>query len=279
MNARMDAVLPTGRFAGQTARERVLPSVRLLETSYAPGEVLPRHAHERAHLCFVLDGSYTETLPASSNRRDALSVMYLPEDVPHEERHHTTGRHFLMELVGPSADLHGDDGAPREAVALGGPGALLAARLYGAFRSDDGVDAVAADLTWELLALCRQPRYRDHPAWLRRTRDSIRERFRDPLRLDTLAAEASVHPVHLAQSFRRVYGTTVGGFIRQLRVEHACRELIRGQMALSDIAFDAGFADQSHLTRGFRSAIGMTPGEYRRVSRNSARPKGVQDGD
>ncbi len=33
---------------------------------------------------------------------------------------------------------------------------------------------------------------------------------------------------------------------------------------LSDIAFDAGFADQSHFTNTFRRLVGMTPAAFRR---------------
>jgi AraC-like DNA-binding protein len=34
---------------------------------------------------------------------------------------------------------------------------------------------------------------------------------------------------------------------------------------LSQVAYAAGFADQSHLTRTFRRATGYTPGLYRRL--------------
>jgi AraC-like DNA-binding protein len=35
--------------------------------------------------------------------------------------------------------------------------------------------------------------------------------------------------------------------------------------SISSIAFQAGFADQSHLTRLFRARFGLTPAEYRRT--------------
>jgi len=35
------------------------------------------------------------------------------------------------------------------------------------------------------------------------------------------------------------------------------------KLSLADIAIDAGFADQSHLTRNFKRFTGRTPGEYR----------------
>jgi len=38
-----------------------------------------------------------------------------------------------------------------------------------------------------------------------------------------------------------------------------------GETALADLAADLGFADQAHLTRTFRRAVGVTPGRYARA--------------
>ncbi len=41
------------------------------------------------------------------------------------------------------------------------------------------------------------------------------------------------------------------------------RSEIRTGKALADIALDAGFADQSHMTRLFRATYGLSPAEFR----------------
>jgi AraC-like DNA-binding protein len=41
------------------------------------------------------------------------------------------------------------------------------------------------------------------------------------------------------------------------------RRLIESGADLAQAAADAGFADQSHLTRVFRAMVGVTPGEFR----------------
>ena len=41
--------------------------------------------------------------------------------------------------------------------------------------------------------------------------------------------------------------------------------LIQSGSDLADAAFAAGFSDQSHLSRTFRAAHGMTPGMFRRA--------------
>jgi AraC-like DNA-binding protein len=49
----------------------------------------------------------------------------------------------------------------------------------------------------------------------------------------------------------------------ELRVARA-RTLIAAGVLLSRITYDAGFADQSHLTRRFKASMGMTPSAYAR---------------
>jgi AraC family transcriptional regulator len=82
--------------------------------------------------------------------------------------------------------------------------------------------------------------------------------------LQQVATEAGVHPAHLARVFRRHHRCTIGSYLRRLRLDAACRQLVSGERPLADIALAAGFADQSHFSRLFRAATGVTPTHYRR---------------
>ncbi|WP_439332227.1 helix-turn-helix domain-containing protein, partial [Pseudomonas aeruginosa] len=52
----------------------------------------------------------------------------------------------------------------------------------------------------------------------------------------------------------------------QLRTRRALGLLRRG-LAVGEVAHALGFADQSHLTRYFTSAYGISPGRYQRAVR------------
>jgi AraC family transcriptional regulator len=73
-----------------------------------------------------------------------------------------------------------------------------------------------------------------------------------------------VHPAHLSRAFHRRFGSPVLAYVRRARVRAAADLLRRSSLALADVAAAAGFADQSHLTRVFKQATGVTPGRYRR---------------
>lgn len=70
---------------------------------------------------------------------------------------------------------------------------------------------------------------------------------------------AGVDPAHLARRLRAHYGMTAGAYLREIRVQRAAGALVRSSEPLARIALDAGFADQSHFTRVFRTVHGITP--------------------
>jgi AraC-like DNA-binding protein len=55
-----------------------------------------------------------------------------------------------------------------------------------------------------------------------------------------------------------------------LRLQAVCRKLADASVSLSDVASEAGFADQSHMNRTFKRMIGESPGAYRRRLRDGA---------
>jgi AraC-like DNA-binding protein len=64
-----------------------------------------------------------------------------------------------------------------------------------------------------------------------------------------------------ATVFREQVGLSPHRYICRLRVERA-QALIREGMSPAKAASEAGFYDQSHLSRHFKNWCGMTPGQY-----------------
>ncbi|MGX5849902.1 AraC family transcriptional regulator [Mesorhizobium sp. PL10] len=84
------------------------------------------------------------------------------------------------------------------------------------------------------------------------------------LDLQRLAEAAGVTRFQVIRDFKKALGLTPAAFIRDRRLRRADL-LIRQGSDLADAAFAAGFSDQSHLSRTFRAAHGMTPGMFRRA--------------
>ncbi len=67
-----------------------------------------------------------------------------------------------------------------------------------------------------------------------------------------------------SRRFREQTGVTPHAFQTNLRVEAARRMLAAG-VPPAEVAAGCGFADQPHLTRVFKRAVGVSPGRYARA--------------
>jgi AraC family transcriptional regulator len=151
---------------------------------------------------------------------------------------------------------------------------MLATRINKEMRVMDTASVLAIEgLTLELIAdLSRQlqsSRENKLPRWLARAKEMLHERCAETISLDDVAKEVDIHPVHLARQFRKFYGCTLGEYLRELRIQSACRKLSTSDMALVDIALAAGFSHQAHFSRLFKRYTGMTPTEFRSLHRVS----------
>jgi AraC-like DNA-binding protein len=75
----------------------------------------------------------------------------------------------------------------------------------------------------------------------------------------------------LARQFRIMFGTSPHRYLLMRRLEFA-RDHIHQGRPLAEVAYDAGFADQAHFTRVFKSGFGLTPTRYRALRTGQRSP-------
>jgi AraC-like DNA-binding protein len=98
-------------------------------------------------------------------------------------------------------------------------------------------------------------------ASLLRVRDLIAA---DPTSLHSIATLEDVSGLDrwaLARQFRAAFGTSPTGFRTMRRLDLA-RRMIRRGLPLAEAALEAGFADQSHMSRMFKRTYGLTPAKW-----------------
>ena len=81
--------------------------------------------------------------------------------------------------------------------------------------------------------------------------------------LQQMAQHFALDKYQLIRHFKQQVGVTHNVYLTLLRVELAKNLLAQGH-SLVEVALEAGFYDQSHLTRHFRTYTGITPGNYQR---------------
>ncbi len=89
--------------------------------------------------------------------------------------------------------------------------------------------------------------------------------------LSTLSAISGMSTFHLIRVFRQEVGLPPGMYLQLVRIQRAS-EMLRAGLGISQVAYAAGFSDQSHLTRRFRRIMGVTPAVYARVTHARTAP-------
>jgi methylphosphotriester-DNA--protein-cysteine methyltransferase len=92
---------------------------------------------------------------------------------------------------------------------------------------------------------------------------SLFRRARGGAAVRHVAAALGVGERRLVRAFDRCVGLSPKGFARVMRFREVYRQIQRGDvLRWTQMAGDAGYADQPHLIREFQSLAGLTPAQY-----------------
>ena len=85
--------------------------------------------------------------------------------------------------------------------------------------------------------------------------------------LEELANLVFISPYHFARMFKNTFGISPHKFQMRLKIERA-KQLMqanRASASLTQIAFDLGFADQSHFSNNFKRLTGISPRQFKQM--------------
>lgn len=94
----------------------------------------------------------------------------------------------------------------------------------------------------------------------------IRENYYKHLSLEDMARVAGYSPNYFHHVFTSVMGKTPQQYLLEERIRRAKILLVQSEKTISEIAYECGFASQSHFSLRFKQATYSTPGEYRQRS-------------
>ncbi len=87
-------------------------------------------------------------------------------------------------------------------------------------------------------------------------------RFAEGHSIRSIARAAGTNEFKLKRGFRRVYGTTVFGYLRGVRMQRARERFDGGERNVTCVAMDVGYSNPSHFARAFRGEFGVNPKAY-----------------
>jgi AraC family transcriptional regulator len=235
---------------------RVVVTERREPPGFAAGLVEP----DSPYAAVVVAGSVTKQAGRMRYEVAAGETVAMPAGAAHSA---TAGAGGARIVVVRMREL----GIGRPHVVRDAAAATLGRRLAAELGTDDPAWPLALEgLALELLAVVARAGGPCGPAprWLADVEALLHGGC---VSLSAVSEAVGVHAAHVARVFRRRHGVSVGAYARALRLERAAALLASSDEPLAAIAAGTGYADQSHLTRAFRRATGVTPARFRELSR------------
>ncbi|MGE0094040.1 MAG: AraC family transcriptional regulator [Alphaproteobacteria bacterium] len=255
--------------------DAVRPGFERGEASFN-GPAFAPHRHDTYALGLTLDGVQCFRYRGVETRCLAGQAFVLHPDELHDGHAGTDDGFTYRMLYLEPALLQEALEAPRCPLPFLRGGVSADARLLAALRaalSDDGapveelrLDSHLVEIAEALSALdpSSVAKQADAPCAraVFRARVFLDAEFANPVTSAALERATGLSRFALARHFRAYLGTSPHRYVVMRRLDRA-RALMREGASLADAALASGFADQSHMTRHFTRAYGVTPARWR----------------
>lgn len=98
---------------------------------------------------------------------------------------------------------------------------------------------------------------------LHAVKEYIHACFDQPCSITGLARMAGINQMKLKDGFKELFGTTVFGYINDIRMQEARRLLLDEKLFVSEVADRIGYKHPQHFTAAFRRKYGIAPKELK----------------
>jgi AraC-like DNA-binding protein len=210
----------------------------VLELATVRGETvgLPAHFHGEDQLTFVLSGRRRFVIGGEVVVLEAGQGTLIPAGVLHRSLSEPHGVLCFNAYVPPAE--------------------YAVADLMSAIKR---LRLEADRICWEAIMAA----IRDHQRGLREIAGDTVASTASGATVGAAAIRMGVSREGFSRTFVKRYGMPPHAYWVMHRLNRA-RDQLRAGQDIADVAFETGFADQSHLGRWFKRAFGVSPGSYRR---------------
>lgn len=268
------AVIESGR-EGWIRRAPDEPGCERIEAYFA-GRGYEMHRHDTYAIGLTLSG--VQSFNYRGSRRDSVpggTIVLHPDELHDGQAGAEGGFRYRMLYVEPALLQRALGGRPLPHVASGishdpqlrEATAALLEHLDGPLEGLEYHDAIH-DLAWAVERAGDRRELRrtgmiDYRA-AERARELLDASSDTAVTLAQLEAASERDRWQLCRDFRQLYGTSPHRYLVMRRLGRA-RGAIREGASLAVAAAEAGFADQSHMSRHFKRTYGMTPAAWVRL--------------
>lgn len=262
-------ISPKGKYYGLRDTEISFNGILLSRYNYHL-DATPWHYHENPYFMFVLHGNMIDRNKKVKSLLPAGSLMFNNwQEAHHGIKHSREAAGFHLEFEKSWFEkndiqldlIEGSQFVENPHIHF------LFAQLYREFTLADSFSEVSVEVLLlqisEALIDINLNKEKEIPPWVSKLKELLHA---DPtnLSLKNLSNQLDIHPVHISRAAPKYLSSSLGEYVRQLKLKKALPLLLDSDYSLTQIAYQAGFSDQSHFNRVFKSYLKVNPGKYRR---------------
>lgn len=262
-------VSPKGKYYGTQDIKASFDEILLTQYDYTI-ERTPWHYHENPYFMFVVQGNMIDCNKKVKSLLPPGSLMFNNwQEGHHGIRHSETAVGFHLEFEKKWFKKNGVELDVFEGSQfIEDPQVHLPfAKLYHEFSRADPYSAVSIELLLlqicDVLGTAKETNHKRTPDWIFKLKELL-QYDTTKLTLRYLSEQLGVHPVHISRAAPKYLSLSLGEYIRQGKIKRALPLLLDSNQSLTEIAYEAGFSDQSHFNHTFRHYFQVSPGQYRK---------------
>lgn len=94
--------------------------------------------------------------------------------------------------------------------------------------------------------------------------DYVLANFKQEIQLQEIARIAMMSPSSFSRYFKNRTKKNFSHFVNQIRVGHACRQLMKSNFSISYVCQESGFNNMTNFNKQFRKVVKLSPSQFRR---------------
>lgn len=255
--------LETGEFYGTHYKKSVFENIIITDTEYTHSKV-DWHYHENPYFTYLLQGKLFESNKKESYYLEPGSLLFHNWQDAHyniKPPDYTRGFHIeLNENWFSNFDINtiGIEGS----INLRNP---LIKNIINKVFIETKINDAFSNLSIEVLLveifnkiINPAEKIYKKPFWVNKLQELLWEEEID-YSLNNLSSILEIHPIHLSREFNRYFGTSLGNYIRLLKLNKAFYLITSNKLSMTEICYQCGFYDQSHFITNFKKIYNTTP--------------------
>ena len=248
--------------------QQTLDGLIITRSSYHPRYYLNWHSHANPSLTLNLKGGTIDQRKKETRTIEAGDlVLHRPEELHKNSFFSKDSRHFCIEFE-PDwfKKFQIPESFDSRSFCITDPDLKVKmVTILGEFVNSYETKQLATEtLLLNCIAKLNGQKISNHPPdWIKSLRELLHDEYNSDLSLTYLAKRINVHPVTISKYFTRYFKTSIGDYIRKIRIGKSLFHLSNKSIAINSIAIDTGFVDNAHFTRTFKKYTGLTPSAYR----------------